>query len=135
MEQIIEIKDYSAKESEYSSVAGFKVLTTEQSIRLFIDNDSSCCESWGWFWCNDNPQDFIGAGVIGISVTDSALNEAIMKKNELDTSEKYFEGGVMFVNIETDRGVLQFVAYNQHNGYYSHEAKVISKQLNYESNL
>ena len=73
--------------------------------------------------------------MIGISVTDSALNEAIMKKNELDTSEKYFEGGVMFVNIETDRGVLQFVAYNQHNGYYSHEAKVISKQLNYESNL
>ena len=36
----------------------------------------------------------------------------------------------MFVNVETDKGLLQFVAYNEHNGYYGHEACVISKHLN-----
>ena len=41
----------------------------------------------------------------------------------------------MFVDIVTDRGVLQFVAYNIHNGYYGHEAKVISTQLEHNETL
>jgi hypothetical protein len=41
----------------------------------------------------------------------------------------------MFVNIDTSRGRLQFVAYNAHNGYYSHEATVSSKQLHYDTSL
>ncbi len=35
----------------------------------------------------------------------------------------------MFVNLETNKGTLQFVAYNEHNGHYGHEAKVTCKQL------
>ena len=49
MEKIIEIKDYEAKEG-YSNVAGFEVVTDKQSIKLYIDNDCSCCEKWGHFW-------------------------------------------------------------------------------------
>ena len=128
MERIIEIKDYEAKEG-YTSVAGFEVVTTAQRIKLFIDNDSSCCENWGYFWCNDNPQDFIGAELREVRLTDTALNEAQMKANDLDPNDKRFEGGVMFVNLETDLGTLQFVTYNQHNGYYGHEAKVQCTQL------
>ena len=58
-----------------------------------------------------------------------------MKQNDLDLNGDYFEGGVMFVNITTSKGVLQFVAYNEHNGYYGHSACVISKQLNHEECL
>ncbi len=36
----------------------------------------------------------------------------------------------MFVNLETNVGLLQFVAYNSHNGYYGHDAVLVSKQLN-----
>ena len=134
METIVEIKDYEAQEG-YCNVAGFEVVTTDQSIKLFIDNDSSCCERWGHFWCNDAPQAFVGAMLRGVTLTDSALNEAVMKANELDPSETYFEGGVMFVNLETDKGTLQFVAYNEHNGYYGHEATVQCKQLTHATTL
>lgn len=128
MEKILRIVDYEGG-SKYSSVAGFEVVTDKQRIKLFIDNDGLCCERWGWFWCNDDPQQFVGAEVRGVSITDTANNEAAMKKNELDPKEQYFDGGLMFVNIDTDKGVLQFVAYNEHNGYYGHEAKVECSQL------
>ena len=45
------------------------------------------------------------------------------------------EGGVMFVNLETDMGTLQFVAYNEHNGYYGHEAKVQCTKLTHAEHL
>lgn len=134
MEQIIEIKDYENGKG-YSRVAGFEVVTTKQSIKLYMDDEEQCYEKWGYFWCNENPQDFIGATVNNVSVTDTALNEAEMRKNELDPKEKYFEGGVMFVNIDTDKGLLQFVAYNEHNGFYGHEAKVECSQLNHSETL
>ena len=134
MEKIVEIKDYEEKEG-YSNVAGFEVLTTDQSIKLYIDNESSCCEKWGYFWCNDNPQDFIGAELCSVSLTDTALNEAQMKANDLNPNDKWFEGSVMFVNLETDKGTLQFVAYNKHNGYYGHEAKVQCTQLTHAEKL
>lgn len=41
----------------------------------------------------------------------------------------------MFVDLITDRGVLQFVAYNEQNGYYGHLAKVESRQLTHEETL
>ena len=134
MERIVEIKDYEANDG-YDNVAGFEVVTTKQSIKLFIDNDSPCCENWGHFWCNDNPQDFVGAVLISVSLTDTALNEAQMKANDLNLDDKWFEGGVMFVNLETDKGTLQFVAYNEHNGYYGHKAKVQCAQLTHAKTL
>lgn len=128
MERIVEIKDYEARE-DFHNVAGFEVLTTEQSIKLFIDSENDCCERWGYFWCNDDLKDFIGAELCGVTLTDAALNEAQMKVNGLNPSVSCFEGRVMFVNLETDKGALQFVAYNEHNGYYGHEAKVQCAQL------
>lgn len=134
MEKIIEINDYEGKDG-YHNVAGFEVVTDKQSIKLYIDNDSSCCEKWGHFWCNDNPQDFIGAELRSVSLTDTALNEAQMKANDLNPNKKWFEGNVMFVNLETDRGTPQFVAYNEHNGYYGHKAKVRCTQLTHDETL
>ena len=134
METIVEIKDYEAKEG-YKNVAGFEVVTTKQSVKLFIDNDGVCNERWGHFWCNDTPTDFVGAELRGVTITDAALNEAQMKTNGLDPGDKYFDGGVMFVNLETDRGTLQFVAYNEQNGYYGHEAKIECEQLTHSETL
>lgn len=33
----------------------------------------------------------------------------------------------MFINVETTRGLLQFAAYNEHNGYYGHDVLLVSK--------
>lgn len=134
MEKIIGIRDYESMEGS-SNVAGFEVITDKQSINLYIENDRSCCEKWGYFWCNENPVEFIGSELLSVSLTDTELNEAKMKANGADIHGKYFEGGVMFVNLETCRGTLQFVAYNEHNGHYGHKAKVQCAQLTHASML
>jgi hypothetical protein len=134
MEKITEIKDYEAKEDNIH-VAGFEVLTDKQSIKLYIDNDAKCCENWGHFWCNENPHDFIGAELRDVTLTNKALNKEVMQAKGPNHVYKLFEGEVMFVNLETDRGTLQFVAYNEHNGYYGHDAKVQCNQLTHEECL
>ena len=131
MEKIIGIDEVEKMIDDWQRMEGYKVTTTDQEIELLIDNNQSCCESWGYFWCNEKPQDFVGAELRGITLTDKELNAAFMNED----AEDIYEGGIMFVNLDTDRGVLQFVAYNSHNGYYGHEARITSKQLEHSENL
>ena len=120
METILKIE-----ETTFEGKDGFVITTSKQQIKLGIDNGQFCCENWGYFMSEDDTSDFIGAKLIDVKITDTLLNP----NDEFDVNDMY-EGGVMFVNVETDKGLLQFVAYNEHNGYYGHEACVISKQLN-----
>lgn len=120
METILKIE-----ETSFDGKDGFIITTDEQSIKLGIDNGQSCCENWGYFMSEDDTSDFIGSKLIDIKITDELL-----KPNDNFDVNDIYEGGVMFVNLETDKGLLQFVAYNEHNGYYGHEACVISKQRN-----
>jgi len=98
-----------------------------------ISNGQDCCESWGYFMSEDNFNQFIGAALLDITITDTALNTidftGRIGPDDLDS------GGMMFVNISTSAGLLQFVAYNAHNGYYGHTAYVISEQLKHEEGL
>lgn len=132
MEKIKEIRELTELSDD---MEGYEVVTNKQSIKLLIDNRQSCCENWGYFWCNDDPLTFIGTTVRGVTLTDTALNEARMKYNDIGPNSTWFEGGLMFVNIDTNQGVLQFVAYNRHNGYYGHLAKVECIQLKHVETL
>ena len=134
METILRIEEVTEGKS-YSTMSGYRVVTEQQDITLLIDDNQNCCEQWGYFWCNDDPDEFIGAKLLDVTVSDTELNEAMMESDGIDLNSKWFEGGIMFVNLETDRGTLQFVAYNEHNGYYGHEAKVSCKQLDYAEYL
>jgi len=122
--QIIEIENDSRMD-------GYAVVTDKQTIKLLIDNEQSCCENFGYFWSNDNPQDFIGATIQEITLTDTELNTKLLEEAPYGVDE----GSVMFVSFQTDRGTLQFVAYNSHNGYYGHTSKVVSQQLMHEEIL
>lgn len=113
--------------------SGFEVSTSKQTIRLLIEDGQQCCESWGYFWCNDNPDGFVGAELLDVKLTGEALNEEVFSDSEAGV--EYFEGGIMFVDLVTDRGVLQFVAYNNHNGYYGHQARIECQQLSHEETL
>lgn len=124
-EKIIEINEF--EEDGYS---GYEVKTNKQKIKLMIQNHQDCCEDWGYFFSNDDFEDFIGANIINVTITDTAL-----KTKRMDEIEYLEDGDVMFVNIETNKGVLQFTAYNSHNGYYGHEAKVICEQLEHSEYL
>lgn len=108
-------KIVSINEQTFDEYDGFVIdLDDGTNIKLGINNFQSCCENWGYFMSNDALEDFIGAEVLDVKLVDECLNVA--------KAPTIYEGDIMFVNIETNRGTLQFVAYNEHNGYYSHEA-------------
>lgn len=108
---------------------GFRVTTDRQEILLWISRYQFCCESWGYFVSEDDLQHFVGAELLGVSVVDTGLCSKKLPEYGLD------EGDTMFVNIETSEGVLQFTAYNAHNGYYGHYAGVRSTQITHETTL
>lgn len=131
MEKILKIEDttFSHESNSYGCFDGFEITTDSQVIKLGIENGQSCCETYGYFMSEDNLDDFVGSNIIDISITDVCLNT-----EKLDKENLYYPD-TMFVNINTTKGLLQFVAYNSHNGYYSHEAIVISNSLNYNERL
>ena len=116
--------------SSWDTYEGVEIITDKQAIRLGISSGQSCCENAGYF-VSDDVTPFIGAELIGLKITDTALKT--YSPDEVPACD--YGGDVMFVDIETNRGVLQFVAYNDHNGYYGHEAIVVSDQLNHSENL
>lgn len=136
-ERIQEIAEYRGQ-GRYAYEAGFKITTSEQEIVLAIADESSCCESWGYFLTEDDETKFVGAELWGVTLTDTNRSARTFgaRFDRYDESDVHLdEGDVMFVDIETDRGILQFVAYNAHNGYYGHTARVSSKQLSHEVQL
>lgn len=88
---------------------------------FLIQNHQDCCEEHGYLCTNDNIQDFIDAEVRDIKFTDgdletrSSLDELLLQNNSDDRGVN-----TIFITLETSKGVLQFVAYNAHNGYYGH---------------
>lgn len=104
---------------------GFYVITNKQTVSIKITNNQQCCESWGYFVTNDNPEYYIGAELYDIKIVDEILNK--------EKLVNIYDGSICFVDFETSKGILQITLYNEHNGYYSHYACVESKQLSFDS--
>jgi hypothetical protein len=120
MEKIISIKegDFKSKGS-YSELSGYIVKTDKSEYRFGISNDQNCCEHWGHLTSEDDLDMFVGAELTDVSVVDEALKTTELKlKGEVNLF-RYMDS-CMFVNINTNIGTLQLVAYNDHNGYYGH---------------
>lgn len=119
--KIVSILDATFKNEGHWRTCGYEgfVITLEDDsqIKMGIDNSQNCCENWGYLISEDDLTQFVGAEYYGIEAVGQALEHVEVKN--------VYEGGVMFINIKTSEGVLQFVAYNEHNGYYSHDAVVI----------
>lgn len=145
MEKILKIEEcfgFDGIKDAWCEQDGFKITTTEQEIYLVIDNIQCCCENFGYFMSEDNIDNFIGTELLDIKITDTmnkSITVDVLKENYLDFDPEgnidIYDGDIMFVDIITSNGVLQFVAYNEHNGYYGHDAWVISRQLNYNQCL
>lgn len=126
-EKILKIEESYFKYEETYSMEGFKVTTDKQEILVGISSYQSCCENFGYFMTNDNIDDFVGASLNSVHITDDLL--------KVEDFDKKYSGQVMFVNFETSKGTLQFVAYNDHNGYYGHQGVIISEQLSHNEIL
>lgn len=124
-EKILDIKEI---DNDY---CGYVIKTDKQEIKILIDNFSRCCESWGYFSSEDDFTQFIGSDYLGISLVDTAYNKRSLEQ----CPNVYEDGGICFVNIETNIGTLQFAVYNIHNGYYGHSVEIVSNELKYDGGL
>ncbi len=137
-EVITDIREYKGPRGNYyGNEAGFQIQTNNQVITLAIDDESSCCEHWGYFLTEDDTEKFIGATLRDVRVTDTNRSSYTFSESWKDEQGHVSldAGDVMFVDIITTEGTLQFVAYNAHNGYYGHSARVSSDQLKHEAML
>jgi hypothetical protein len=126
---IIEETNFETKENDWCSYEGYQIITDKQTIKLGISDGQSCCERSGYFMSEDDFSEFIGANLIDLAITDTCLNTKKLEEKELYVPD------LMFVNLNTDKGLLQFVAYNSHKGNYGHLAVVVSDQLSHEEIL
>ena len=124
-ESILTIKEFINKKYDTHTLDGFEIITDKQTIMLGIDNYQDCCESWGYFLSEDNINDFINSNLINIKITDKQLKII----DDFDSTKSY-EGDCIFIDIITNKGTLQFVAYNEHDGYYGHSVIIKSNQCN-----
>ena len=127
LETILKIKEVEFTEPDNDewevyghSYEGYIVTTNKQQIKLGLTNTQICCEDWGYYMTEDNLDEFIGANLFDITVTDTQLNTHEVKPR--------YAGETMFVNFTTSKGALQFVCYNN-NGYYGHTGIVESNQI------
>lgn len=138
---IRQINSIPGGEEYDNALDGYEIETTEERIRLLMDMGSQCCEKYGYFLSEDDPAEFIGAELLDIKEVNEELKVGSLKK-DIGTAYSGEDGeygldpaNVMFINVETSRGTLQFTAYNAHNGYYSHKARVESKRLTLDVRL
>ena len=128
--KIEEVTDFQFEGSDmYEYFDGFWITTDRQVIKIGIRNNQCCCEDWGYFISEDEIKKFIGAKLLKITETNiNLITEEIRALRNSDCE-------TLFINFETNKGTLQFVAYNAHNGYYGHEAILSSEQLNIKEML
>lgn len=127
MEKILRIEEATFQEESCKGYhvifEGYQIITDKQTIKIGIENGQCCCEDWGFFMTEDDLTDFVNADLISVEVVDTALKVEKLKELRVEGCD------TMFVNFNTTKGLLQFVAYNDHNGYYGHDAIIISEQV------
>lgn len=107
-------------EDQYGSYEGWEIQTTLRNIKIYVNDQQSCCETFGSIVSEDNVESFIGSDLSKVEVVDVACSVKMLEDiGSLDA------GDTMFVNFTTSKGLLQFAVYNSHNGYYGHDAKFI----------
>lgn len=145
-EKILSITEVDSFDSQPDNkwggfMEGVLIETDKQTIKVLIDNQSSCCEHWGYLISEDEGDDrdyYIGAELTGVSLTDTNLQTTEFTHDWCNAPKDAIHldsGDVMFVNIETNLGTLQVAVYNAHNGYYGHGVLIDSKQLKEECYL
>lgn len=129
--QIIEISEVTDITIGESSLAhdGYRIeLDTGIVIQLLIENYQSCCENWGYLYTPDIIQAFLFADVYSWDNTYTPIaREAVGMAAYYDreTSDEDVTVIAQFITFHTSVGELTFAVYNEHNGYYSHGAKLV----------
>lgn len=123
IQNIQEISFKNTKDSKYHQTTYEGVVITFDDTSMLcigIDEDQQCCESSGYITSHDCYEEFFGAEFLDYYITTRDLC-TIENLPEIDR----YDGDMMFFTIKTNKGDLQFVAYNEHNGYYAHDVVIL----------
>lgn len=127
--KIINIEEtvFKYPETGYQTFEGIVItLQDDTKYKIGIEDGQSCCEISGYITSHDNYDDFINAEFYDYYITTQDLCTIESLKDE-------YYSDMMFFTIKTSKGDLQFVAYNDHNGYYGHEVLVVKDDTALES--
>ena len=123
METILQVNNVNRrfKNDEWK---GVKIVTNKQTIEVLVDVYQSCCEIYDVIIITPDNQDVIGYEVKSVKWGKCILVDylPVIKSHEIEFNEKDTQQAI--VNIETDKGLIQIVTYNIHNGYYPHKVSV-----------
>ena len=115
------------------SFAGYIIECENDTVKIGIDNGQSCCEDWGYLSSGDEDLSYYaGAELYDVAVVNEKLARSRISSQNWTSP---IAGDIMFIDLETSVGVLQFAVYNDHNGYYGHDAVVITKESTIEKTL
>lgn len=102
-------------------------LDNGKDIYFGIGNEQQCCEYWNYLEPKDDMKDFIGAEVLEIkevkvNTLSTAMHSQLMESTDnLDLDA----GDYQAVQVITSKGILEFVVYNAHTGFYAHDTILI----------
>ena len=95
-------------------LGGLKIETDRGNIILVIEEFQDCCEVWGSTFLEtpDDLSKYIGAKILSISDTNDSFTDTFTDEDHEPRETQ--------LKIATNKGVLQYAVYNNHNGYYGH---------------
>lgn len=125
MAKIVDIKldaNFNMVSPPYNTMTTYTgvvlALDDGRKVKFGIADHQNCCERWDYLHSSDEATDFIGAEYLGLVEKD-------MWPDRIDKVEMYEDDNFQAIEVLTSSGVLQFVVYNDHNGYYSHATIVV----------
>jgi len=137
---------------------GYKLITTEDEIMVAIDNYAQCCETYGVALAVSKDleseklqqlSDFFNTpgNLSGIQILSKKYISYDDNKNLLgslriitsvgvdDDFSDMYEHNWGCIEIDTNNGILYLVAWECHNGYYSHNAQLVCSNFKYDIEL
>jgi hypothetical protein len=145
----------STKTDEY---IGYKLITTEDEIMVAIDDYKQCCETYGVtlavhkdldsknlqhftdFFSNPGNQSIQILSNNYISYNDDtnlllSLRPIISRRAINNDFSDIYEHNWGCIQVNTNHGTLYLIAWECHNGYYSHNAQLVCSEFKYDINL
>jgi hypothetical protein len=105
--KITKVELLKNQEVGYDRADALRIEFEDQTVLLVWDGGQSCCESR--YMITDAALDnFVGATLMDVEVVDGP--STIGEYDEVHEQQ--------FLNIKTDKGILDCVTHNEHNGYY-----------------
>lgn len=96
-------------------------LSDDSQIKFGIRSYQDCCENWGYLHSPDDVQEVVGGRFLSLEEVDNLSPAA---KEALEC-EGVHDDSFQAMRLVTSKGTVDFVVYNEHNGYYSHDVILV----------